>query len=159
MRILLLTGARLGEILELRWKHVDLERALLLLPDSKTGQKPIFLNQAALDILSRLDRIAGNPFVIVGSVPGTHLVNLQKPWGRIRKLAGLDDVRIHDLRHSFASIAASSGASLPLIGKLLGHTQPQTTNRYAHLVADPVRELNETIGATLASALQPRKTD
>jgi len=153
IRLLIFTGARLGEILTLEWRHVDLERGLLLLPDSKTGQKVVFLNEPAIDVLVALPRYPDNPHVIVGARSGGHLINLQKPWRRIRAKADLNDVRLHDLRHSFASIAASSGASLPLIGQLLGHTQSQTTERYAHLVADPAKELNEKVGAHLAAAL------
>lgn len=95
--------------------------------------------------------------MIVGSRSGGHLVNLQKPWRRIRSEAGLSDVRLHDLRHSFASVAAANGASLLLIGKLLGHSQPQTTARYAHLVNDPVREANEAIGKRIATLMKPRE--
>ena len=153
IRLLLLTGARLNEILTLQWRYVDLQRGLLLLPDSKTGQRPIFLNEDAAEVLQGLQRQANNPFVIVGDVEGQHLINLQKPWRRIRALAGLDDLRLHDLRHSFASFAAESGASLPMIGMLLGHTQPQTTQRYAHLVADPVRDLSQAVGSRLRQSL------
>jgi len=105
---LLFTGARLSEILTLKWAFVDFERSLLLLPDSKTGQKIVRLNQHAAAVLHKLPRIADNPYVIAGRRAGSHLINLQKPWRRIRALAGLDDVRIHDLRHSFASVAAAS---------------------------------------------------
>jgi len=158
IRLLMFTGARLGEILPLQWQYVDLERGLLLLPDSKTGQKAIFLNEPAVDLLKSLPRYPGNPHVIVGAKQDGHLVNLQKPWGRIRRAASLEDVRLHDLRHSFASIAASSGGSLPLIGQLLGHTQMATTQRYAHLAAAPVKELNEKVGARLAQVLGSGKT-
>ncbi len=154
IRLLLLTGARLGEILSLEWRFVDLQRGLLALPDSKTGQKAIFLNEAAVELLRHLPREPAHPFVIVGARPGDHLVNLQKPWRRIRERAGLGDVRIHDLRHSFASIAAAQGASLQLIGRLLGHTTPQTTQRYAHLVADQVRETSEHVGAKVGPLLR-----
>ena len=94
------------------------------MPDSKTGQRPVFLNEDTAEVLQGLQRQPDNPFVFVGDVEGQHLINLQKSWRRIRALAGLDDLRLHDLRHSFASFAAESGASLPMIGKLLGHTQP-----------------------------------
>ncbi len=153
IRLLILTGARLGEILTLRWDYVDVERGLLLLPDSKTGKKAIVLNAAAREVLKQLPRLAGNPYVICGHKEGQHLVNLQKPWQRIRKRAGLEDVRIHDLRHTFASLAARSGGSLPRIGALLGHTQMQTTQRYAHLIVDDLRQLAETVGDELASIM------
>jgi integrase len=152
IRLLLFTGARLSEILTLRWEHVDLERSILFLPDSKTGRKAILLNSLACEVLSSLPRLAGNPWVIAGHKHGEHLVNLQKPWRAIRKRAGLEDVRIHDLRHTFASVAAASGASLPIIGKLLGHAQSATTERYAHLAADPVRLVGEQTGQRLAGA-------
>ena len=94
-----------------------------------------------------------NPYVIVGKKTGARLVNLQKPWRRIRANAGLGDVRIHDLRHSFASVAAGTGMSLPMIGKLLGHSQPVTTARYAHLATDPVRAASNLIGAEITAAM------
>jgi len=150
IRLLILTGARLNEILTLKWEYVDLERGLLLLPDSKTGKKAIVLNAAAREVLEQLPHLHGNPHVICGHKEGSHLVNLQKPWRRIRKRAGIEDVRIHDLRHTFASLAARKGGSLPRIGALLGHTQMQTTQRYAHLIVDDVRQLAETVGDELA---------
>ena len=130
--LLLLTGARLNEILTLRWEHVDLANAVLRLPNSKTGAKEIYLSDTAIKLLRDMPQMAGNPHVIAGKRTGARLVNLQKPWRRIRAAANLNDVRIHDLRHSFASVAAGKGMSLPVIGKLLGHTQPATTARYAH---------------------------
>ena len=153
IRLLLLTGARVGEILTLKWSYVDLQRGLLLLPDSKTGQKTIRLSPPALDVLGTIPRLQGNPYVIVGRRDGARLINLQKPWRRIRAEAGLDDVRMHDLRHSFASVAAASKGSLPMIGKLLGHNHPLTTARYAHLSDDPLQQLNDEVGATIAAAM------
>ncbi len=153
IRLLIFSGARLSEITTLRWEYVDLERGLLLLPDSKTGKKAIVLNAAARKVLEELPRLAGNPYVICGHKEGQPLVNLHKPWGRIRKRAGLDDVRLHDLRHTFASLAARSGGSLPRIGALLGHTQTQTTQRYAHLIVDDLRQLAETVGDELADLM------
>ncbi len=153
VRLLLLTGARLSEILTLKWNYVDLQRSYISLPDSKTGQKPVFLSQAAIKVLGDLPRVDGNPHVIIGNVEGGHLVNLQKPWRRIRKLAGIEDVRLHDLRHSFASFAAESGASLPMIGALLGHNSSETTQRYAHLVRDHVQQLNDEVGERIGDVL------
>jgi integrase len=95
--------------------------------------------------------------VIAGKNPGARLINLQKPWRRIRAKANLGDVRIHDLRHSFASVAAGTGMSLPMIGKLLGHSQPVTTARYAHLAADPIRAASNLIGAEIDAAMNSRK--
>ncbi len=151
IRLLVLTGARLNEILTLRWDHVDLEGQCLRLEDSKTGAKVVYLNPAALEVLAALPRIEGNPHVICGRKEGSHLVNLQKPWQRIREAAGLSDVHLHDNRHSFASFAVASGMSLPLIGALLGHSQPQTTARYAHLADDPLKAAVKVVGSKLGA--------
>ena len=127
VRLLVFTGARLNEILTLRWDHVDLERGWLNLADSKTGAKTIYLNAPARRLLAALPRLEGNPFVVPGERRGQHLVNLEKPWRKIRELAQLPDLRLHDLRHSFASIGAGAGLGLPVIGALLGHAQAATT--------------------------------
>jgi integrase len=152
IRLLVFTGARLSEILTLRWDHVDGE--LLRLPDSKTGAKTIILNAPAKAVLAELPHLPGNPFVICGDKAGAHLVNLQKAWRRVREAAGLDDVRLHDLRHTNASLGVASGLSLPLIGGLLGHRHPATTARYTHLYDDPMREAAEKIGERAARAMQ-----
>ena len=152
-RLLLLTGARLGEILNLRWEDVDLEGAVLKLPDSKTGAKIVGLNEPAITVLGAIPRLADNPYVIVGQVAGRPLVNPTKPWQRIRSLAGLGDLRLHDLRHNFGSHAASTGASLPLIAKQMGHAQLSTTGRYAHALPKAVMEMNKAIGDHLAALL------
>ena len=123
------------------------------MPDSKTGKKPIYLSAAALSILSTLPRIEGNPHVIPGERAGQPRADLKRPWAAVTKAAGLDGVRIHDLRHSFASVGAGASLGLPVIGKLLGHSQPSTTARYAHLDADPMRRAVEAIGATIAAAM------
>jgi integrase len=146
IRLYLFTGARLSEILTLRWANVDLERRVVLLDDSKTGAKPIFLSNAAVDTLASLPRVNGNEYVIVGAKDGRHLVNIQKPWRRIRKEAAIDGTRIHDLRHTFASYAGAQGASLLMIGQLLGHTRSETTKRYAHLVAEPLQNVVDKVG-------------
>ena len=127
----MLTGGRLSEIQKLPWEYVDLETGELRLPDSKTGGRAVSLAPSAVRLLAALPRDPDNPWVIAGRKPGAHLTDLQHPWRRIRARAGLDDVRIHDLRHSFASRALALGEGLPMIGKLLGHTQVQTTARYA----------------------------
>jgi len=154
IRLLIFTGARLREILTLRWDQVDFERSMLLLADSKTGKKAIYLNPPSIEVLRNLPRLARNPHVICGGREGRHLINLEKPWRSLRARAQLDDVRLHDLRHSYASIAAAAGLSLPVIGKLLGHSQPQTTARYSHLSADPLREANKEIGERLARLMR-----
>ncbi len=153
IRLLLLTGARHSEILTLKWEWVDFDEACIHLPDSKTGAKTIYLNAPALEVLANLPRIEGNPHVICGEKEGAHLVNLQKAWKRLRTAAGLEDVRIHDLRHSFASVAVAGGMSLPLIGALLGHSQPATTARYAHLSSDPLKAASETVAGRIAVSL------
>ena len=154
--LLALTGARLSEILTLRWQYVDLENGVLRLPDSKTGAKPIFLNDAAIKLLRTMPTMQGNPFVIAGKKPGARLINLQKPWRRIRAAAKLGDVRLHDLRHTYASVGAGAGMSLPVIGKLLGHTQSATTQRYAHIANDPVRAASNQIGNAISAAMKKR---
>jgi integrase len=156
IRLLVFTGARLNEILALRWEDVDIQRALMDLPDSKTGRKTIYLNAPALAVLASLPRLQGNPHVICGERDGAGMVNLQKPWRRLRQRAELEDVRLHDLRHSFASVAAAGGLSLPMIGKLLGHRSTLTTQRYAHLADDPARAANEAVAARLSAAMAPK---
>ena len=152
-RLLILTGCRLGEIMTLKWEHVDLAGRALRLPDSKTGAKVVHLGQPAIDVLTGIKKVDKNPWVIVGTLPGARLTDLQPFWQRVRARAGLKDVRIHDLRHTFASTAVASGQGLPMIGKLLGHTQVQTTARYAHLAADPVKLAADAVANTLSHAL------
>ena len=154
IRLLLFTGARLSEILTLRWAYVDTHRRFSISRIVRPARIP--LNQPALDVLEGLPRLQGNPFVLVGRVDGKHLVNLQKPWRAIRKQAGLDDVRIHDLRHSFASISVGLGGTLPVIGRVLGHSQPVTTARYAHVADKVAAELVEATGALIGQAMQAR---
>lgn len=146
IRLLLLTGCRLNEILTLRWDEVDLSKHCFRLSDSKTGKKTVYLSPVAVHVFNMIVREDENPYVVWGKKKESHLINLQKPWRRIRKKANLDDVRLHDLRHTFASVAAASGLSLPVIGALLGHKQTQTTARYAHLVGQPLLDASEIIG-------------
>ncbi len=153
IKLLLLTGCRLSEILTLKWEYVDRHNHRINFPDSKTGKKSVYVSPYVLEIFKNTERKQGNPYVIYGTVEGNHLINLQKAWRRIRKRAGLDDVRIHDLRHSFASIGAASGLSLPIIGALLGHTQTQTTARYAHLIGEPLKDAASLIGEKMKSML------
>ncbi len=153
IRLLLFTGARLSEILTLKWDAIDLERGTARLAESKTGPKTIYLNAPALEVLSNLVRTAANPFVICGEKSNSHLVNLQKPWRAVREKASLPDVRLHDLRHTFASVGVGGGASLPMVGALLGHSQPQTTDRYAHLASDPLRAASDAIARRIAASL------
>jgi integrase len=158
MRLLILTGARLREILDAQWQQLDLERGVLFLADSKTGKKPLYLSAAAQAVLAAIPRIKGNPHIIAGAVEGAPRADLNKPWRAVRRAAKLEGVRIHDLRHSFASFGAGASLGLPIIGKLLGHSQAATTHRYAHLDADPLRRAIETIGATIDAAMTGRKS-
>ena len=149
IRMLLFTGARLREILDLKWEYVREEENILMLPQSKTGPKTIYLNPQSLEILRRIPQQQNNSYVFCGSQQGQPIVNIQKPWRRIRRLAELEDVRLHDLRHTFASIAVINGMSLPLIGALLGHSKPSTTARYAHLAIDPLKEAANQVGTKI----------
>ncbi len=152
IRLLMLTGCRKGEILSLRWEFVDIEGRTIELPDSKTGKKTVYLNDGAAEILRGLGpRSEG--WVLPGRRDGKPLVNIQKPWRKICGLAEITGVRIHDLRHSYASIAAGLNMGLPIIGKLLGHTQQSTTQRYSHMLHDPLRAAAQTIGAEIARAM------
>ena len=157
IRLLILTGARLREILDAQWSQVDLERGVIFLANSKTGKKPIYLSAAAQAVLASLPRIEGNPHIIAGAKVGAPRADLKKPWAAVCRAAGLEGVRIHDLRHSFASFGAGASMGLPIIGKLLGHTQAATTQRYAHLDADPLRRAADAIGATITAAMDGRK--
>jgi integrase len=159
VKLLVFTGARLSKVLGLRWEWIDFERGEARLPDSKTGAKTLHLPAPALAVLAGLPPMAGNPFVIVGHIRGAHLVNIEKPWRAIRKAAALDNVRLHDLRHAFASVAASSGMGLPIIGKMLGHTQAATTHRYAHLASDPVKAAAATVAGKIADAMRGTALD
>lgn len=150
IRLLLLTGCRLGEIQTLKWSYLDLDTCLAFLPDSKTGRKTLYLGSVVVKLLKSIPHRRNNPFVIAGDIEGHYLTDMQKPWRRIRKLAELPDVRIHDLRHTFASSGVALGQGLPIIGRLLGHTQPQTTARYAHLAATPALEVADKISDSLA---------
>ena len=150
-QLLILTGCRLSEVQTLKWAYVGKDH--LELPDSKTGAKTVPLGHEAATLLHSIPRVPGNPYVIVGEIKGQHATDLQRPWQRIRAEAGLDDVRIHDLRHTFASFAVSNGESLPIIGKLLGHTQAQTTMRYAHLSRAPLTAAASRVTARLGTAL------
>jgi integrase len=163
IRLLMLTGCRRAEILTLRWSFVDFDRSCLRLPDSKTGDKVVRLGAPALDLLADLPRFAHSPFVFPAlrhTTPGGkrrvgagHFVGIERVWSRVRNRAGIDDIRLHDLRHTYASWAVMGGMTLPMIGELLGHRQPSTTARYAHLADDPLRAAADRVAGTIASAL------
>lgn len=147
IRLLLMTGCRLREILNLQWKEVDIGRGLLFLADSKTGRKTVILNRSAIAILNTMER--GDRYVVPGDIPNQPRHDLKRPWTHIRAAAGLEDVRLHDLRHTHASIGAMAGFGLPIVGKLLGHASSMTTQRYAHIADDPARRASDVIGLSL----------
>ncbi len=157
IRLLVFTGARASEVLGLEWTSVDAAGGAVRLK-RKGGVGTLYLPPPALEVLSTLPRVAGHPFVIPGSRQGRALTlsGLEQVWQVVRERAGLEDVRLHDLRHSFASVAVAAGASLPLIGGLLGHTEPSTTARYAHLSADPLRAAAEATAGTIAAAMKAK---
>jgi integrase len=154
-RLLLFTGARLREILTLRWEWVDFIQGTARLPDSKTGARNLYLPPGALAVLEGLPRMASNPHILPGDRPGKSFVGIQKPWQRVRALAGLPDLRIHDLRHTFASAAVAGGDSLFIVARILGHRQISTTERYAHLAPDPAKAVADRTAARLAQMLRP----
>lgn len=160
IRLLLFTGARVNEILSLRWSEVDLSGGALHLADSKTGAKTIVLNAPAIEVLRAWPTFAGSAYVFPGEGrgkrKGKHRVSLADPWAWVRKRARLRNVRPHDMRHSFASVGISNGQTLSVVGALLGHTQAATTQRYAHLMDDPLRAASAATGATIAAALERR---
>jgi integrase len=156
LRLALFTGARSGEITAIEWSHIDWQRKLIRLPDSKTNEpRTIHLSEAALEVLKAVPRIGR--FVIAGAKPDEPYKNLGRAWIDIRENAGLQDVRLHDLRHSFASLAAGRGVSLQMIGKLLGHRVSATTARYAHLAVDAASAVNEEIGAAMQTAIAKKQ--
>jgi integrase len=139
------------------WSHVDWERKFIRLPDSKTNEpRTIYLSEAAVLVLKAVPRIG--KFIIAGARDGEPYQNLSRAWMVAREFAGLIDVRLHDLRHSFASLAAGRGVSLQMIGKLLGHRVPATTMRYAHLARDAVAAVNDELGEAMTAAIAARET-
>jgi integrase len=154
VRLLMLTGCRLNEVMTLKWEDTHLGQFELRLPDSKTGAKTVHIGQSVVDVLLTIERINSNLYVITGKNEGRPLTDLQHPWRHIRASAGLHDVRIHDLRHSFASGALALGEGLPMIGKLLGHSQVQTTARYAHLTNAPIKVAASRIADSISEALR-----
>lgn len=154
IELLLLTGCRLSEVLNLRWLDIDSDRRFLLLPDSKTGAKTVYLSEAALRVVRDIQRDNGSPYLFPGKRASEPLRSIRVPWKRICKAARLSNLRLHDLRHSFASVGAATGLSLPMIGALLGHSQPSTTARYAHLAASPLHQAVDAIGEKILGATQ-----
>ncbi len=158
IELLILTGCRLQEILTLKWSFVDFERSSIHLPVSKTGTKTVLIGDAALSLLKSLPHSSDCEYVLPGKVFKTdrkthHYVGIEKNWQCVRKVACLKDLRIHDLRHAFAQVGASGGESLQIIGRLLGHSNPTITNRYANLAPDPVQRAATRISSELANRL------
>jgi integrase len=154
-RLLLFTGARLSEIRTLRWEWIDWDRGIARLPDSKTGAKNLYFSAPALALLESLPRVQDNPYVLPGDRPGAPFVGIQKPWQRVRLQAGLTGLRIHDLRHAFASLAVANNEAIYLVGAVLGHRQVTTTERYSHLSDDPVKAVANRTSEKIAAMLTP----
>jgi integrase len=159
IRLLIFTGCRKSEILTLEWEHVDWENRCLRLADSKTGQKIVHLGAPALELLSSLTKVKGNSYVLPGGQKGTHFVGLQKVWAKIRVWEGLDGVRIHDLRHGFASTGVLGGGGLFMVGKLLGHKDSKTTQIYAHLADDAAKQAADRIASQIEAAMNSENED
>ena len=155
IRLLVLTGCRRNEVLELRWDDVDRTTGELRLRDGKTGARMVPLTPAAADVLDAIPWVQDNPYAIAGRRSGARLKNINDPWALVRAEAGLDDVRLHDLRHSWASRALALGESLSTISKLLGHSHIQTTARYAHLARDMEKTSAAKVGGSIGADLLP----
>lgn len=153
IRLLLFTGARRSEILNLRWSDIDATNGVARLADSKTGAKTLYLSAQARAVLQTIERLPDNPHVICGRERGAPLVGLPKVWERVRKRAGLEDVRAHDLRHLSGSTGAMAGLPLLTIGRLLGHSQPSVTNRYAHFSSAPLIAAADIVADRIAEQL------
>ena len=155
IRLLMLTGCRRSEVLALRWTDVDLEAGELRLADAKTGPRAVQLSPTAVRLLETVSRQKDSPWVFPGKDRDGRYSGdgLNHVWRTVRSRAGLDDVRLHDLRHSFASRALALGETLPVIGKLLGHSDIETTARYAHLARDSVHEAAERIANSIATEI------
>lgn len=153
IRLLLLTGCRLGEVLTLKWEYIDFSLRVGFLPDSKTGQKTIYFSDAAISVIRSVKRVNGNPYIFAGRFGRGHLHRMGHLWNDIRKKAGVEDLRIHDLRHGYASAGVGMGENLSMVGQLLGHTQTQTTARYAHLATSPLLHTTNRIGDHILESL------
>lgn len=150
IQLLLLTGARKNEILKARWENVNIEQRILTVPLSKSGKaRHLVLSDMALAVIKKLPKLNGNPWLFPGNIAGKPLVDLYDFWDKLRKELGLADVRIHDLRHTFASFLVNSGHSLYEVQKMLGHGDPRTTMRYAHLGHASLLAAAETVSGLL----------
>ena len=152
--LLMLTGSRVGELLQARWEHVDVERRAWLIPTSKTGRaRHVPLSQAAIDVIVALPRLGGCPWMLPNPETLKPLVTIKHGWQAARQAAGMSDLRIHDLRHSAASFMVNSGVDLFAVGKVLGHASYQSTQRYAHLANDTLLAAVEAGAAKLKPAI------
>ena len=149
LRLLMLTGCRLTEVLTLKWDDIDRKTGEIRLRDAKMGARMVMLTPAALRVLTEMRRVPRSPWVFAGRTAETRLTNLTKPWHRVRARAGIGDVRIHDLRHSYASRALALGEGLTMIGRLLGHTDVGSTARYAHLARDAEKVAVARVGGSI----------
>jgi len=145
VRLLVLTGARKTEVMSATWDQFDLDRGVWTKPSHTTKQKQSEhtpLSSHACDLIREIATASNRevPYVFPGDIPGQPITDIKKFWHEVRAVAGLGNLRVHDLRHTFASHLVSSGVSLPIVGRLLGHTQPQTTQRYSHFADDPLRQ-------------------
>jgi integrase len=156
VRLLMLTGCRRGEVLSLQWSWIDFQRRCLRLPDSKTGAKVVPLGDPAIELLRSMPAVHESPFVFPASRGDGHFVGLSSVWDDLTKSAALPGLRLHDLRHSFASVAVGGGESLYVVGKILGHRQARTTEIYAHLADDPVRAAADRAAQRIHEAMQPK---
>lgn len=157
--LLLLTGGRRNEITHARWDYLDWEKRTLLVPMAKSGKpRTIALNAAAIELLRSIPRLDLNPYILPSPLTGEPSPSLFFPWQRIRTRAGLPDLRLHDLRHSFASFLVNKGVSLYVVQGLLGHAHTKYTQRYAHLTPDTLRDAAETVASVIAGASAPAQS-
>jgi integrase len=158
-RLIMLTGCRPAEALKASWDEFDKEPGYWIKPSAHTKQRKVHrlpLNPPAIELIDRLRKKRKGNWIFPGDKPGEHLAALWHIWHFVRKETGLGkDARLYDLRHTFASVGAGGGLGLPIIGRLLGHTQSRTTQRYAHFADDPLREATEKIGSVITGAGKP----
>lgn len=159
LRLLMLTGCRKSEILDLRWDDVDLTARELRLKDAKSGPRMVHLTAPALVVLAQMPRTSGEPRVFASGRGENHKFRFEQLWQRLRARAGLEDVRVHDLRHSYASRALALGESLPTIAKLLGHADISTTARYAHLMREAEKTAAARVGESIGVHLEPQAAE
>lgn len=162
IRLMLLTGARRGEVLSSGWDDFNLELGVWTKPSHHTKQKRtehVPLSPPALQLLASIKQKSPNGYLFPGNVRGQPLQEIKRVWATVCKHAKIEKVRLHDLRHTYASHLVSSGMSLPIVGRLLGHTQPQTTARYAHLADDPLRQATNRFASIVAAARSSKRAD